>query len=144
MSAPAVPERGPYTRRDLDALPEDGKGYELAGGWLTELPSSPWHDHGARRIREILSAAAASAGVGVHVAGGATDVSTPAGIRRPDALVVSEDTARSAIRGRAIAYRTQDLLLVAEVVSPRSASERADRVEKVRESDSVVIGRAAR
>jgi hypothetical protein len=41
VSTPAVPEYGPYTLYDLDVLPEDGKGYELADGWLTELPASP-------------------------------------------------------------------------------------------------------
>ena len=41
MSTPAVHEYGPYTLYDLDALPEDGKRYELADGWLTELPGAP-------------------------------------------------------------------------------------------------------
>jgi len=44
VSVPAVHEYGPYTLYDLDALPEDGKRYELADGWLTELSPSPWHD----------------------------------------------------------------------------------------------------
>jgi hypothetical protein len=42
-----VHEYGPYTLYDLDALLEDGKRFELAGGWLTELSPSPWHDHAA-------------------------------------------------------------------------------------------------
>lgn len=32
VSTPAVHEYGPYTLYDLDALPEDGKGHELADG----------------------------------------------------------------------------------------------------------------
>ncbi len=53
MSTPAVHEYGPYTLYDLDALPEDGKRYELADGWLTELSPIPWHDHGAERLNAV-------------------------------------------------------------------------------------------
>lgn len=80
MSAPAVHEYGPYTLYDLDALPEDGKRYELADGWLTELSATPWHDHGAKRLKEILKVAAAQAGAGAYVADEPNDVSTPAGL----------------------------------------------------------------
>ena len=133
MSTPAVHEYGPYTLYDLDAQPEDGKRYELADGWLTELSPSPWHDHGAERLREILKTAAASAGADVYVAGGPNDVSTPAGVRKPDVFVVPKDVARSAISRHVRTYYASDLLLVAEVVSPRSGSERTDRVQKVSE-----------
>jgi Uma2 family endonuclease len=133
VSTPAVQEYGPYTLYDLDALPEDGKRYELAEGWLTELSPSPWHDHGAERLKEILKAAAEQAGADVYVAGGPNDVSTPAGIRKPDVFVVPKDVARSTISRRVRTYYSSDLLLVAEVVSPRSGSERTDRVQKVGE-----------
>jgi Uma2 family endonuclease len=133
VSTPAVHEYGPYTLYDLDALPEEGKRYELADGWLTELSPSPWHDHGADRLKEILKAAAGQAGADVYVAGGPNDVSTPAGIRKPDVFVVPKDVARGAISRRVRTYYASDLLLVAEVVSPRSGSERTDRVQKVGE-----------
>jgi Uma2 family endonuclease len=133
VSTPAVHKYGPYTLYDLDALPEDGKRYELADGWLTELSPSPWHDHGAERLKEILKAAAVQAGADVYVAGGPNDVSTPAGIRKPDVFVVPKDVARSAIDRRVRTYYASDLLLVAEVVSPRRGSERTDRVQKVGE-----------
>jgi len=42
-------------------------------------------------------------------------------------------TSRSAIGRRVRTYYASDLLLVAEVVSPRSGSERTDRVQKVGE-----------
>jgi len=58
VSVPAVHEYGPYTLYDLDALPEDGKRYELADGWLTELSPGPWHDHAAERLKDILKDAA--------------------------------------------------------------------------------------
>lgn len=133
MSIPAVHEYGPYTLYDLDALPEDGKRYELADGWLTELSPSPWHDHGAERLKQILKDAAALVGADVYVAGGPNDVSTPAGIRKPDVFVVPKEVARSAINRKVRTYYAADLLLVVEVVSPRSGSERTDRVQKVAE-----------
>lgn len=133
MSVPVVHEYGPYTLYDLDALPEDGKRFELADGWLTELSPSPWHDHAADRLKDILKNAARIAGAQVYVAGGPNDIATPAGVRKPDAFVVPRDIARSAISGKVRTYYASDLLLVAEVISPRSGSEQVDRVRKVRE-----------
>lgn len=133
VSTPAVHEYGPYTLYDLDALPEDGKRYELADGWLTELSPSPWHDHGARRLQRILEDAAKAADADIYVAGGPDDVSTPAGVRKPDVFVVPKPVARSAISRQVRTFYASDLLLVAEVVSPRSGSEQTDRVRKVSE-----------
>jgi Uma2 family endonuclease len=133
VSVPAVHEYGPYTLYDLDALPEDGKRYELADGWLTELSPSPWHDHAADRLKDILKDAARLAGAGVYVAGGPNDITTPSGVRKPDVFVVPRDVARTAISGKVRAYYASDLLLVAEVISPRSGSEQVDRVRKVGE-----------
>jgi Uma2 family endonuclease len=139
VSVPAVHEFGPYTLYDLDALPEDGKRYELADGWLTELSPSPWHDHAADRLKDILKNAARQVGAEVDVAGGPSDISTPAGIRKPDVFVVPRDVARTAISGKVRTYYAGDLLLVAEVISPRSGSEQVDRVRKVREYASAGI-----
>ena len=133
MSVPAVHEYGPYTLYDLDALPEDGKRYELADGWLTELSPSPWRDHAADRLKDIFKDAARLAGAEVYVAGGPNDIATPAGVRKPDVFVVPRDVARTAISGKVRTYYASDLLLVVEVISPRSGSEQVDRVRKVRE-----------
>ena len=133
MSIPAVHEYGPYTLYDLDALPEDGKRYELADGWLTELSPSPWHDHAADRLKDILKDAARLSGAEVYIAGGPNDISTPAGVRKPDVFVVPRDVARAAIDRKVRTYYGSDLLLVAEVISPRSGSEQVDRVRKVGE-----------
>jgi Uma2 family endonuclease len=133
VSVPAVHEYGPYTLYDLDALPEDGKRYELADGWLTELSPSPWHDHAADRLKDILKNAARLAGAEVYVAGGPNDITTPAGVRKPDVFVVPRDVARTAISGKVRTYYAGDLLLVVEVISPRSGSEQVDRVRKVGE-----------
>jgi len=133
VSVPAVHEYGPYTLYDLDALPEDGKRYELADGWLTELSPSPRHDHAAERLKDILKDAARLAGAQVYVAGGPNDISTPAGVRKPDVFVVPREVARAAIGGKVRTYYAADLLLVVEVISPRSGSEQVDRVRKVGE-----------
>jgi Uma2 family endonuclease len=133
VSVPAVHEYGPYTLYDLDALPEDGKRYELADGWLTELSPSPWHDHAADRLKDILKDAARLAGADVYVAGGPNDIATPAGVRKPDVFIVPRDVARTAISGKVRTYYAGDLLLAAEVISPRSGSEQVDRVRKVGE-----------
>ena len=63
------------------------------------MPASPWHDHGAERLKEILKAAAEQVGADVYVAGGPNDVSTTAGIRKPDVFVVPKDVACSAMIG---------------------------------------------
>jgi len=48
-------------------------------------------------------------------------------------FVVPKDVARSAISRRVRTYYVSDLLLIVEVVSPRSGSEWTDRVQKVEE-----------
>ena len=48
-------------------------------------------------------------------------------------FIVPRDVARTAISGKVRTYYAGDLLLVAEVISPRSGSEQVDRVRKVRE-----------
>lgn len=133
MSVALAHDYGPYTLYDLDAMPDEGKRYELADGWLTELSPSPWHDHAADRLKDILKDAAKRAGADMYVAGGPNDVTTPSGVRKPDVFVVARDVARGAIGRKTRTYYGADLLLVAEVVSPRSASEQTDRVKKVRE-----------
>ncbi len=133
LSAAVIHEYGPYTLYDLDALPEEGKQYELADGWLTELSPSPWHDHASDRLKDIFRSAARQAGADVYVAGGPSDVSTPVGIRKPDVFIVSRDIACAAITRKARTSYASDLLLAVEVISPRSASEQVDRVRKMRE-----------
>lgn len=108
---------------------------------MERLSSSPWHDHAADRLKDILKNAARLAGAAVYVAGGPNDITTPAGVRKPDVFVVPRDVARTAISGKVRTYYAGDLLLVAEVISPRSGSEQVDRVRKVREYASAGIPR---
>jgi Uma2 family endonuclease len=134
---------GPYTIRDLDAMPEGGKGFELEDGWLIELAPSPWHNWAGQKLARIIEDAAARAGASVFVGtGGEWEISTPAGIRKPDTFMVPHDVARAAVEDRTPQQIPgRDLLFVAEVVSPGSASERTDRVRKVSEYAALGIPR---
>jgi len=139
MNPPLGRDHGPYAVHDLDALPEDGKGYELADGWLVELSLSPRHGHAADRLKELVRDAARRAGADVYVSGCPSDVATAAGIRKPDMFAVPKDAAHDAISHGARTYPASGLVLVAEVISPQSASEQADRVQKAREYASAGI-----
>ncbi|MBF6132868.1 Uma2 family endonuclease [Nocardia otitidiscaviarum] len=124
---------GPYTVLDLHELPEDGKGFELEDGWLIEVAAGARHNWIARRLSRIIEAAAEDASV-IVLDGGEWEISTPSGVRKPDVLVLPKDVGRAAIVDEApkIIPGT-DVLLVVEVISPGSSSERTDRVRKVRE-----------
>ncbi|MFI1915012.1 Uma2 family endonuclease [Nocardia sp. NPDC020380] len=121
---------GPYTIYDLDSLPDEGKGYELADGWLIPLSPSPRHDMAADILRDRLRSAARAAGAKVHIQG-PMDISTPAGVRKPDVAVIDRDSARAAHEANMRTFYGRDVQLVAEVVSRRSGSEPVDRVDKL-------------
>ncbi|MEV6767635.1 Uma2 family endonuclease [Nocardia sp. NPDC051030] len=121
---------GPYTVYDLDALPDEGKGYELADGWLIPLSPSPRHDMAADILRDRLRTAARAAEAEVHIQA-PMDISTPAGVRKPDVAVIDRDAARVAHEANMRTFYGHDVLLVAEVVSRRSGSEPVDRVDKL-------------
>ncbi|WP_243708774.1 Uma2 family endonuclease [Actinomadura sp. GC306] len=126
---------GPYTMDDLHAREDEGRGLELEDGWLVELSPSAPHNWVAMQLQELLKAAASDAGAAVFVAGGGEwEISTPAGIRKPDVFVVPRSVARNSIVDRSPAVIPGgELLLVVEVVSPGSGSERTDRVRKLKE-----------
>lgn len=83
---------GPYTVADLQALPDEGKSFELVDGWLIELSPSTRDDFLADRLRRILEFAAHSAGVPVYIQA-PMDISTPAGARKPDVAVIDATAA---------------------------------------------------
>lgn len=126
---------GPYTVEDLHAREDEGRGLELEDGWLVELSPSPLHNFAYRRLHELIEAAATQAGASVYVdRGGDWEVSTPAGIRKPDVIVLPRYIAESWFSGGGpTTISGRDLLLVAEVISPGSGSERTDRVRKLKE-----------
>ena len=124
---------GPYTVLDLYDLPEDGKGFELEDGWLVEVAAGARHNFIGWSLARIVRAAADHADVFV-CDGGEWEVSTPAGVRKPDVFVIPTPVARAAVVDESPKLIPgADLLLAVEVVSPGSGSERTDRVRKVRE-----------
>jgi Uma2 family endonuclease len=123
---------GPYTVEDLHALPDEGKSCELVDGWLIELSPNTRHDFLASRLGRIIERAAEDAGAAVYVQA-PMDISTPAGVRRPDVGIMRADTAATARELGMSLYHGADLLLAVEVVSRGSGSEREDRVRKVGE-----------
>jgi Uma2 family endonuclease len=132
---------GPYTVLDLHELPEDGKGLELEDGWLIEVAASSRHNWALRTLARIIERAAVDAGSQVVVCdGGEWEISTPAGIRKPGVFVVPRETARAAIIEESPKLIPGvELLMVAEVISPGSSSERTDRLRKVSEYASLGI-----
>jgi Uma2 family endonuclease len=126
---------GPYTVLDLHALPDDGKGFELEDGWLVEVAASSRHNWALRTVARILERTAAQAGSQAVVCdGGEWEISTPAGVRKPDVFVVPREVARAAIIDESPRLIPgTELYLVAEVISPGSGSERTDRLRKVSE-----------
>jgi Uma2 family endonuclease len=132
---------GPYTILDLHELAEDGKGFELEDGWLVEVAASSRHNWARRNLSRIVEDAATRAGSPVIVCeGGEWEISTPAGIRKPDIFVVSREIARAVILDETPkVIPGSQLLLVAEIISPGSSSERTDRVRKVGEYASLGI-----
>jgi Uma2 family endonuclease len=131
-----VPARfGPYTVLDLHQLSDDGKGYELEDGWLIEVAASSRHNWALRNLARIIEHAAAHASSPVVVCdGGEWEISTPAGVRKPDVFVVPREVARAAIVDESPKLIPGgELVMVAEVISPGSSSERTDRMRKVLE-----------
>jgi Uma2 family endonuclease len=126
---------GPYTVLDLHALDEDGKGHELEDGWLIEVAAGPRHNWALQNLAEILRDAAKAAGSPVVVCqGGEWEISTPAGVRKPDIFVISRDIAKASVLDESPKIIPgSELFLAVEVISPGSGSERTDRIRKVME-----------
>ncbi|MEO3785269.1 Uma2 family endonuclease [Actinocorallia sp. B10E7] len=124
---------GPYTVLDLRELPDDGKGFELEDGWLIERAADARHNWVMRALARLLDAAVREARADVLVLdGGEWEMSTPAGIRKPDVFMVPREVARAAIVDESPkVIPGREVLLLAEVISPGSGSERTDRVRKV-------------
>ena len=93
-TSPHGTQFGPYTVLDLHELPEDGKGFELEDGWLIEVAASSRHNWALRTFARIIERAAAEAGSQAIVCdGGEWEISTPAGVRKPDVFVVPREIA---------------------------------------------------
>jgi Uma2 family endonuclease len=134
-TSPHGTQFGPYTVLDLHELPEDGKGFELEDGWLIEVAASSRHNWALRTLARIIERAVAEAGSPAVVCdGGEWEISTPAGVRKPDVFIVPRDIARAVIIEESPRLIPgTELYMVAEVISPGSGSERTDRLRKVEE-----------
>ena len=115
-----------YTADMVRALPEDGNRYEVVYGELLVTPAPrPWHEIVQGRILVGLANYLRHSPVG-EVFGSRGDISWgPDVLVSPDVFVVTLEQARTLEWSR-----MQDLLLVAEVLSPSSA--RHDRFIKRR------------
>jgi Uma2 family endonuclease len=127
MSAEPRWSHGPYTVSDLPDW--DGNRYELADGWIE---MTPWprncHEDAAHSLRAILEKAAHLAEADVYVRAPA-DIMTSRGLRVADTAVIDGPARRAGHALDARAPSSADVLLVAEIVSPRS-TDRTDRVDK--------------
>ncbi|RDI46145.1 Uma2 family endonuclease [Nocardia mexicana] len=122
---------GPYTAEDLHNSPEEGKGSELWNGWLIEKMSpSLRHNRMSRGLRCLFVDAARRAGADVLVDGGEYEFAFPNGIRKPDVFVIDSKAEETGFAEEETFLDPADLLLIVEVVSPRSGSEAHDRTVK--------------
>lgn len=119
---------GPYTARDLHNGPEEGKGFELWNGWLVEKMSpSLRHNRMGRGLRSLFIEAAGRVGADVLIDGGEYEFAFPGGVRKPDVFIIDAKAEETGFAEGELYLDPSDLLLVAEVVSPRSGSEAHDR-----------------
>jgi len=134
--------RGPYSIADLHALPGRGRDYELEDGWLVEVDRGARHNHVVRRMARSLDRAAdRAADLALHVCrGGGWEVGTSSGVRKPDIVVVPREVIRAAVvADPPRVLPAAQVRLAVEVIAPATASERTDRVRKVREYAAVGI-----
>ncbi|RJO79894.1 Uma2 family endonuclease [Nocardia panacis] len=130
---------GPYTSEDLRNSPEEGKGFELWNGWLIEKMSpSLRHNRMGRGLRHLFIEAARRANADVLVDGGEYEFKLPSGIRKPDVFILEAKAEETGFAEDEIFIDPSDLLLVAEVVSPRSGSEAHDR--KIKRDEYAMVG----
>ncbi|ONM48053.1 Uma2 family endonuclease [Nocardia donostiensis] len=130
---------GPYTAEDLHNSPDEGKGFELWNGWLIEKMSpSLRHNRMSRGLRHLFIEAARRAEADVLVDGGDYEFTFPTGIRIPDVFVLDAKAEEIGVADDETYIDPANLLLVAEVVSPRSGSEAHDR--KIKRDEYALAG----
>jgi Uma2 family endonuclease len=107
------------TVEDLEAMPDDGRRYELIGGAIVMTPAPDiGHQRASRRLQSLLEAAWS----GMEVFAAPIDLDLPGGQRvQPDLVVVQ--------RGLTGERLTLPIALAVEIVSPGSTVN--DRVTKL-------------
>ncbi|WP_018653513.1 Uma2 family endonuclease [Actinomadura flavalba] len=124
------PEHGPYTIADLDALPEEGKRYELVHGHLIEMSPSVLHDEVAEAVKEALRPGLPAG----YLLRGPYDLRMPDGsLYSPDVAILDAAAVRRAKDEDRRALTGEDALLVVEVQRPSSGSWKKVHHEKVRD-----------
>lgn len=108
------------TIEDLEAMPDDGRRYELIGGAIVMTPApEPVHQRVSRRLETLLEATCPE---GHEVFNAPIDFDLPGGQRvEPDLIVVPDESVKKK-------RLTGPALLVVEVVSPGSTVN--DKVTK--------------
>jgi Uma2 family endonuclease len=129
-TAPDLYGRGPYTIDDLDALPEEGKRFELVHGWLIPMWPSVRHDESAEILKEIIADAVRVSGADLAVRGPWDVLMPDRNIYVPDIAVLSRAPLRAGFRDDARAVSAADVLLAVEIIRPRSGSEKTVRQVK--------------
>jgi len=118
----AVDTAGRFTRADLDAMPDDGRRYELLDGAIVVTPTPTFrHQRVTFRLARVLDDVVPS---GLTVCISPLDVFLPTGdVLQPDVFVISEDAVvDDKVQGGVP-------LLVVEVLSP--SSRRRDAGDKL-------------
>lgn len=120
MTVSTSPQMDGFTRDDYEALPDDGKQYELIGGSIVMLPP-PHLDH-QRASRRLQRALEDAFGPAYEVFDAPVGLDLPTGdLLEPDLVVVEA--------GRDTRYIAMPVTLVVEIVSPGNA--RHDTVTKL-------------
>ncbi|WP_067488825.1 Uma2 family endonuclease [Actinomadura hibisca] len=123
-------DRGPNSIEDLDALPDEGKGYELVHGWLIPMSPSMRHDHVAERLKDLLQPHVPEG----YLVRGPWDVQMPDGsIYKPDVAVLDAAAYHAGLAEDRRALLGSDVLLAAEVQRPGSGSWKVVHGSKVRD-----------
>ncbi|MDV6011326.1 Uma2 family endonuclease [Haloechinothrix sp. LS1_15] len=116
---------GPWTVRDLLALPEDGNRHELIdGALLMSPPPSPEHQELSFHLHTLLRSAAWSAGAPVRLWEGVGIRLSADGALVPDLVVAVRNPSRATWP----LLEPDDVRLLVEIVSPGSSTR--DRTEK--------------
>ncbi|HET6951339.1 MAG TPA: Uma2 family endonuclease [Acidimicrobiales bacterium] len=111
---------GTFTLADWEAMPDDGRRYELIGGTITVSPPPvPGHQRSSRRLERLLEDAAPPD----HEV-----FNAPIGLRLPGDQMVEPDLVVAPQASVGPRYLTVPVLLVVEIVSP--GSRHHDRVTK--------------
>lgn len=118
-----APPRGPHTVDDLFELPDDGKRYEVLGGWITVSPAPDLpHQRAVSRLNFLFTSVLPA---GAEAVPGAAVIMEDGDCPIPDLLVMTVEPRPDHTKLPVSMVHT-----VVEIVSPSNAAR--DRVDKRR------------